>query len=518
MYIVRSCLLLGTLFIASTPLASQQQTIKAIHSCNNVTAMQQSMCNSSYQFSIDIVNTLKNELISYEDDVSAAIIPSYHAFTFYNHLPNPLDQTALLCSNAFMNTTDKPYGAQGGGQPLCNLINYVQSVGEPYKQTNQFFTSLLQYSTVSKLPSKNSAFENTVNSLGAQAANEFTEADNYTNQYYIPVVPYHTDKLTQSNYYGMSGGGGSGAGFELKIKYKQQCLHNSNRTQLNNLGLNTSNCTKDDNSLNNCVITVYSGGFGGGGGMTSPDSNNQKLYIGAGGGGGAQFNINQNQSSSIGAGMGAQNAQPQYSISNQAVYLKYLNSETFQDNYLFPGCVKYFIVEGGGGMGAGFELLPKSNTLSETPIYSSGAGFQFTHIIKPLTSIEAEELPLAQINRSVTNFYQSSGTYWKLASQPKITFKLKQVCKGGWNQCPICMTNLQAISIYCMAMNPSQWHITGSPTLSYDNIRPYMFMNFLTAKDSSSQCNRTIANFTKSNYPNNASLQQVCNIINQGGK
>eukprot|EP00757_Euglenozoa_sp_SAG-D1_P005081 gene5081-323_t len=66
-------------------------------------------------------------------------------------------------------------------------------------------------------------------------------------------------------YYGMSGGGGAGMGFEV---------------------------TFVERTANGAVATntTLSGGFGGGGGMTSPDvSSSLGTYVGSGGGGGVQF-------------------------------------------------------------------------------------------------------------------------------------------------------------------------------------------------------------------------------------
>lgn len=578
-----------TLFASTaTAKSSESQNIQPRPSCQDLKhkALHLNQCMSAYNFYQQIVNNIAlNNLLKQPASPSSQLnYRSSEKFTYYEHLPNKnskpaySDQTPYSCENAFKtpgSSNQSPYSKAGffknygGGAPLCNALNYIQTVGNPnwdpsqpiqkcthpnqannnYKCSGNYFSALTNTHAIKLIHTAPLTWKPLINSLGTNTISTYLESGgplgtpstSKISEYYSPNTPYRIYTTNKSNqpiipktgFYGMSGGGGSGSGFEVKIAYNHAC-YLENKASLQKLGLNNKNCTAQPRK-GNCSITAFSGGFGGGGGMTtSRTSSPSTIYIDGGGGGGAQFNLGISnsimQSASIGAGS---NYNPstltiptQLSINNMDAYLTTLdNFSNNKSRYLLKKftqsgpCINHIEIQGGGGMGAGFEVIgPNSEEYTPHP-YSSSGGFQFAVKLHPVfmtadNSKRLQRTTPAEINRGVSNFYQFSGVYWKHATSRKITNLLIEKSGGGWGSCPLTLSNLRNLSIYCMAAYPAQWKINKPSTLDFNSMQPYMFMNYLTSTDNNPKCNPlNIKNFTQKHYPHAASFEKACRLI-----
>lgn len=591
---------LSLILLASAAVADKDasQKIHPRSSCNDLKYKQLHLnqCQSAYNMSQQIINRITKENLLQSNRHPLIRYAERTVFTYYEHLPDAnstpaySDQTPEPCENAFKTPgtskqnpleQDGDFVDGGSHSPLCNLINYVQTVGNPlwqantyptcsattsanhsYKCSGSYFNALTHTELVENMLTSPNNWRSVINSLGAYAYNTYIQSSGTLGTpkqyqpatYYSPNKPYYTatnnkpsqpiipnPKHPNYAYYGISGGGGSGAGFEVNIIYNYEC-YKENKAHLNTLGLNDSNCKAGFTHSNNCTITAFSGGFGGGGGMTSSRwSTPTTVSIGGGGGGGAQFNLGHNQQgASIGAGS---NLSPtttpsplQWSINQAQRYISLLNNFSDADSHYLTNhftrgglCVNHFEIQGGGGMGAGLEVIGANNNEYTPHPYSSSGGFQFTTKLYPIlttadnTTTNEALTTAATINQSVSNFYIHSGNYWKKATTSKITRHLATIAGGSWDSCPLTMSNLQTLAIYCMAViNPSDWGLNKPTTLQQDQMTSYMYTDYMTATDRNPKCNpHNIPNFTQKNYPvlNNPNPRQKsvlfekCSII-----
>jgi hypothetical protein len=255
-------------------------------------------CNGSKQFS-DNFSLFMTRVLSAE--------ATHSEFNYYQHLPS-VNETTINCVDARQENVGLDPNILGGGVPLCKLMGYADSsasptdtsadrelaklfppyltflLGTPYPITSST-TPLSELATLLQ-DFNTSAMDQMVQNVG------YTGFVNFIDDYFeqqmlkaystcgstntcpsIAYIPYKmTDgetilqswPLTNINYWGSSGGGGSGAGYQIYATLPGGSTH----------------------------YTLQTGGGGGGGGSTTPEISGLITYLlntGSGGGGGSQF-------------------------------------------------------------------------------------------------------------------------------------------------------------------------------------------------------------------------------------
>ncbi len=504
----------------TTEPSQQQKHINKISNCSQLKYPQlhSNVCEGAQRFA-DGVNEIAKKIIP------GAFSTSGSKFTFYEQAPDKPTyeaQTPNPCKSAFkpsFGTLKNPADLTGGGTPLCNMLMFVESAqgqlpfdytsSGNHKQPITYFNSLIDSNSVNNFFGHQvGPFAAVVKKLGSSAVSIMTETlPSKTGAIYYPEPPYTINK-TNKTYHGISGGGGSGAGFEIFVIYKNKsCIPaNATPTQKNKL-----------------KVAVFTGGFGGGGGITSPEID-AKLSAGAGGGGGLQFY------NGLGLGAGASHASKEVGYSYNAgedlstiskhdrsilnQYLHLLEPARMAAVFkLNKKCVDYITIEGGGGMGSGFELLNKNAEEYATHAYSSEGGFQFTYQWKwaepQAMAIKRVATPTA-VNPDLTPFYQAMGGYWAKVSKSKSLKQFKKICKGSWGKCPNCLFSLQNYSIFCKAKQQGTLAITQGNNGKLLGIPAYMLISYPTGPKT--QCKVSIKPLNKK-----TSYQQfvdICKRVN----
>lgn len=409
--------------------------VKRVTNCNdmskNPAVYQQSLfCEASYQY----YQKLQIYLHSLYPDATIK-----GQFIFYEHLSEEpeyagidYDQTQIACDapeirqisvnrkgeDIYPDNYPNAYFTQGLGSPLCNFLAYIGSIETTSawpetKAPMDYFRKIIAQPLLFGLSA--GGFDPFVKNLSADGTAYFKRLYTLKNVLYSPS-PLASVTFSQayfnankdnpySAYWGMSAGGGSGAGFQI---YRDT-----------------------DNNKN----VVFTGGFGGGGGFTSPEFNSSdtgghlsditQIAIGTGGGGGLQLS----SGIGLGAGTSSNENKVEYTYYNQN---KESNTYDSHVTHSFVSGVTALkedlsthniIVKGGGGMGVGAEYLYLADNgqsgeveLQEylPHVISTGAGFTFAFTIENKSSRDLSPLsaPVNFITANDENFYAALGKYY----------------------------------------------------------------------------------------------------------
>lgn len=278
------------------------------------------------------------------------------------------------------NTASKYLKKGGAGEPLCNLMEETSSLGSgsltdltvqlmEAGRSQAVNSDAAEAISQAKQKAMNGIFAQ-VRELGFNPYYQFTQEYN-TNLDYNPKVDEFGNMIpvspSQTDYAGLSGGGGSGAGFGL------YCLRSDNNTQL----------------------TILESGGGGGAGATSPGGAATPLE--AGGGGNAGMRIRQYTWDKLPVGKyrpteTADSPLETFSFSQLnwgfgAIY----DDDSVVNWSALPQKMSNAIdslkkcrdnqwpiqIRGGGGGGEGFEFLKTSGGQDDLLALNLGYGFQF---------------------------------------------------------------------------------------------------------------------------------------------
>ena len=274
--------------------------------------------------------------------------------------------------------TNRPCAEAGGGAGLCQLLS---SIMERPRMLGQYLGALLGAGAPGVAPlaeawTDDGSFRKAVNSIGYKPFAEFIAAlcpgacdasgacNSTCDQVYLPedifsatgrestmtLEQLATAEAEGLQFWGMSGGGGSGAGFEIV-------------------------CGQE---------TIVTGGGGGGGGTTSPEGGTA-VQAGGGGGGGAQ--VGAKGTPMVGAGSG--NHPPgKLDVNEKAVSPAEWRTAVGSVREAINGCIargENVHLRGGGAAGWGFEFFKPHNVTDPSTIpeevkphaLSLSYGFQF---------------------------------------------------------------------------------------------------------------------------------------------
>lgn len=376
-------------------------------------------CKTAYQYGQNLEKFLTRVL------KTTFATADFKQFFYFQH--TPITDTTVDCLSATQPGVGLDSSIQGGGVPLCSLMSFATVNSSPTNNSSEgklfppYLTFLLgtqypiQASTIpldnlSDLSTKFGTpwMDDSVRDLG------YVGYVNFINSYYkeqlgyphaystcvtlgptCPSIFYVPLQLPQSqlehwppsiSYWGISGGGGSGAGYQIQAFKPGSPLH----------------------------YTLFTGGGGGGGGMTTPEITAQKvttlINTGSGGGGGSQYancytdSSHQNLNGlGLGAGTGggistvenipvtfpappavsytynAPTTNPSWSqqtilehYKDNLTALVNLVSSLYDEGYVIT-------VTGGGGGGAGMEFLNSSGQEFPKHPVSIGYGFNFCY-------------------------------------------------------------------------------------------------------------------------------------------
>ncbi len=371
----------------------------------------EAMCASAYSSVQSMVNTVSQLLGAQPQGV----------FTFYVTSPDPSnDLTTADCGSV------NNQRSVDGGSALCSLLVYATDIGASGVGSSRDFSTYFIDLLMGNLGFKNKfqplgPYDFLVEGLGEGTLPSSTSGG--VTSFYNQVtgsdlnIPYYADAVNKTPLYGLSGGGGSGWGAELKVPGSQP----------------------------NSFVTLLSFGGGGGGGMTQnindPSTN---LYAGSGGGGGMQFANGftyQGQSQNhlgLGAGAGTSfTAQAsasnglalspvQYSYNDvngctthnaqspaaQAVVNNYSDMLVQLKKYLLTSYKNStpIVLVGGGGMGGGMEYM-KNNGQEAPSLISTQGGFSFQYVFQSknqaLPTVLQNTDPLDQLYGVMGGVYQT---------------------------------------------------------------------------------------------------------------
>jgi hypothetical protein len=471
-------------------------------------------------------------------------------FYYYQHTPSP-DETTAPCLQAHQARAKLDPKIQGGGTPLCTLMGYASSnsATNPVdsKQFPPYLTMLLgtSYPITPSTPILNNlstllttfgqpAMDASVQNLG------YNGYVNFLNDYYLEqsktpfahcgssaecpslyYLPYTSQESLlkawppSTRYWGMSGGGGSGAGYQIEAFRPGSTTH----------------------------YILLTGGGGGGGGNTTPEGLHTPqvslINVGSGGGGGSQFaecfvtpegNLN---GLGLGAGKGAglsaiegQNIvypaplPTEYSFYPPNIHPTWTHQETLtaygdQLSYLFRTLIPqlyndgYTItITGGGGGGAGLEFLNASQEELQPPPVSIGYGFNFCYVFNKAQEYTSTDC-ISSSNASPSAvtlddlIYENIGNYFNQGMNLAVSS-----CSGGYSNyactCPIqhtyviCeLTNLLVAHGYSSTDIPT-WLINPHCNDAADTLLTHATLIEQLQQDGSlNQCTTSIENFLK---------------------
>lgn len=417
-------------------------------------------------------------------------------FYYFQHTPSS-NETVTPCLESHQLNANLDPLIQGGGTPLCTFMGYAtsNSSSDPTtsKQFPPYLTLLLgtDYPIVSntvvlnKLPELLTTFGQPIMDASIQNLGYNGYVD-FLNNYYLQqsataynhcgvsaecpslyYLPYHTEESTLQTwpphdirYWGMSGGGGSGSGYQIEAFKPGSTTH----------------------------YTLFSGGGGGGGGNTSPENLNTPpvtlINTGSGGGGGSQFancfittdgNLN---GLGLGAGTGAGLSsieghnviyQPppatDYSFyppashatwNHDTILAAYGSNLTYLFNTLIPQLYNdgYTItITGGGGGGSGLEFLNAEAAEYQPHPVSIGYGFNFCYVFNKAqqhTATDCISSPNASPAGAVSSdnlIYKNIGTFFNQGMNLAVSN-----CVGGYSNYQ-CTCTFQHAYVICELTN-----------------------------------------------------------------
>jgi hypothetical protein len=404
---------------------------------------------------------------------------THRQFHYFQHQPS-VDETTVPCLEARQAGEILDPNIQGGGIPLCDLMGYALSNARPNHQseskTKQFppyLTRLLGTSypitdntvPLDQLDALRSEFntsfmDESLQNVGytghvtflseyyqqqlGKVYTQCSESDICSSIFYLPYLfggspdALKTWPPTDLLYWGMSGGGGSGSGYQIQAFKPGSATH----------------------------YTLFSGGGGGGAGNTTPEGEVGAISLintGSGGGGGSQFGgayLNQGDNLNglgLGAGTGSGlsalegtniifQAPPavEYSFyppvahpdwSDSRVLTEYADNLKYLLDTLIPALYNQgysIVVTGGGGGGTGLEFL---DALGEEFIphpVSTEYGFNFCYVFNKAGQYKKSDCVSASavINNKLTLdqiIYQNIGQLFNQCMKQAI---LPENCHG----------------------------------------------------------------------------------------
>lgn len=417
--------------------------------------------------------------------------PAQH-FHYFQHQPSP-NETTTACLEARQKGVSLDPLIQGGGTSLCNLMGYATSNSSSDVTTSKQFPPYLTFLLGTEYPisesteplSKLSELLATFGHSGMDSEVQHLGYNGYVdflNQYYLEqantsymdcgrsatchslyYLPYSSTESTLRawppsgiQYWGMSGGGGSGAGYQIEAFKPGSAIH----------------------------YTLFTGGGGGGGGNTTPEGLNTSsltlLNTGSGGGGGSQFancyvttsgNLNGlGLGSGTGSGLSAiegdtvaYQAPPVTSYSyyppisspswsHDTILTAYTDNLTYLFNTLIPQLYDdgYTIaVTGGGGGGSGLEFLNAAGEEYQPHPVSIGYGFNFCYAFNKtqkytatdcISSTNAGSAASVQLDNLI---YKNIGTFFNQGMDLAVS-----TCQGGYSNYS-CTCTFQHAYVIC---------------------------------------------------------------------
>ena len=284
-----------------------------------------------------------------------SLLPTPHpplAFAYY------VDSNAVTATAPCATAKSGPYVA-GGGKPLCRMLREITTLGDG--SMHEYLVQLLDLGKT--LDSNLAPFFNKyqwakdqmdqVRRQGFEIYARFIHAFDTRFAYNPNVDPYGEQLLgLVSGYYGMTGGGGSGAGFEISCK---------------NLATGTATLLVD-------------GGGGFGAGVNSPQKGSASA-VDAGGGGGAGVNVHVSAALTVVLGAGASNhPYGEVEITNAAGYATFAQKMKLAVAAIQAcdgGATTVVELTGGGDGGVGFAAYQPDGQSEYAPGVDMGFGFQF---------------------------------------------------------------------------------------------------------------------------------------------
>lgn len=457
-------------------------------------------CKTSYQYAQNFEKFLVRVLRNF------SATPKINQFSFFQHTPS-INETTVNCINATQPGVGLDTAILGGGTPLCSLMSLATAnasltensgdgklfphyltflLGTPYPITSTtiplFDLTAMQNefaTTTSDDLVRNLGYLGYVDFLNSYYIDQLEPSRAYsscgTSGATCPSIFYVPFKWTQPtnqleswpppiSYWGISGGGGSGAGYQIQAFQPGNPKH----------------------------YTLFTGGGGGGGGTTTPEGTSQPLptliNTGSGGGGGSQFancymtQGNQNLNGlGLGAGTGAglstvMNApvtfQPPPTVSysyypptsqpswiSSEILTKYADNLDYLIGTLLPLLYSegYVItVTGGGGGGAGLEFINAAGNEFQPHPVSIGYGFNFCYAFQKNGEVD----PKTDCLSSTTNIpgngqtldsiiYQNVGNFYNQGMELAI---LPENCPGGYSNFT-CTCAFQHAYVICQLEN-----------------------------------------------------------------
>jgi hypothetical protein len=455
-------------------------------------------CAGSYAYAQNFASLVQRALPSGAAPGAPSGLPR---FQYFQHTPS-VNETTTPCLQAKQTGVTLDSLIEGGGVPLCNLMQYATGnsgtnatlsklyppyltllLGTAYPITST--TIVLQELTTLLTNFGHTAMDSYVQNLGYFGYVNFLT--NYYQQltpnsidyshcgtsaicpslYYLPYPASENTLKTwppsQVAYWGMSGGGGSGAGYQIGAFRPGSATH----------------------------YTLFSGGGGGGGGNTTPEGtspNRNLINTGSGGGGGSQFAscyvTNEGNLNGLGLGAGTGSglsalegdnilyqAPPAVSYSyyppnlhpnwpNNEILTKYGTNLTNLLSTLIPQLYNegYTIaITGGGGGGSGLEFLNSLGVEYQPLPVSIGYGFNFCYLFNkagvysktdcnssPNASLEPDAKPAPTLDDLI---YKNTGTFFNAGMQLAVS-----ACTGGYSNYQ-CTCSFQHAYVICEITN-----------------------------------------------------------------
>lgn len=426
--------------------------------------------------------TYANNFKAFVEQVLHTTAGTNSQFNYFQHTPSQ-NETTIPCLKARQNGVGLDPKIEGGGVALCDLMSYAtnnasvsnnSTISKLYPPYLNFLLatdypislSTVPLSELNQLKNQfaTSNMDDSVRDLGYLGHVDFLSSyyleqiqKTYQNCgttevcpgiYYLPYQLTSNQQSLETwppitNYWGSSGGGGSGAGYQIEAFMPGSGIH----------------------------YTLFSGGGGGGGGNTTPEGSIINLInVGSGGGGGSQFSDCYSVGSDnlnglgLGAGTGSGLSIPQgstvtfaaappvdYSFyppishptwDNNAVLTQYGDNLTYLFQVLIPQLYTagYTItVSGGGGGGAGLEFLNKQGQEFQPHPVSIGYGFNFCYVFNKNKKYERTDcISSSTVSTSPdtvgvdldTLIYQNIGNFYNQGMNLAV---LPQNCNGYTN-------------------------------------------------------------------------------------
>lgn len=446
-----------------------------------------------------------NNFKSFMERVIGSAAGTNSQFYYFQHTPS-INETTIPCLEARQTGVQNlDPRIQGGGVPLCDLMGFATSNASEndLATTSKLYPPYLDFLLATAYPItadtvplaeidalehdfNTTAMDPSVRDLGYVGYVNFLSAyyqeqlqktyqDCGTSEtcpsiYYLPYLLTTGQASLEiwppnTNYWGSSGGGGSGAGYQIEAFKPGSSIH----------------------------YTLFSGGGGGGGGNTTPEgatgnSIPNLINTGSGGGGGSQFsdcykvgaeNLNGlGLGAGTGGGLNTHEGSPvsfavapavDYSFyppishptwNNTMVLTQYSNNLVYLFHELIPQLYNegYTItVSGGGGGGTGLEFLNQQGQEFQPPPLSIGYGFNFCYVFNKDNKYYSTDCVSSSNTTSDTGavatdldtlIYQNVGNFYNAGMKLAV---LPQNCNGYTNF--TCDCTFQHAYVICQLEN-----------------------------------------------------------------